>query len=249
MKIIEDKILDMDFDCLIDYFDILKKDINKAYYLFIYALNLDFENFDIKNYQSYKYSILEFRILKEIAFCYDYKENYERYSNIILFCYENAKLFKNTYTYSSIKISYITILLKNKQFEKCLNLINESIKKAYQNDKVKYLPYLYFLKYQVYTDIGDEIKATKYLDSTYCTSCELKMENLIKIIEKNKVHIGTSAASLEASTNTIIELYFLFFIFYFFIFLHIVLDFPYNKLKYIVIHLGEYFLLEYYHLL
>lgn len=208
MNIIENKLVDMEYNDLLDDLKIFEKFLNKnlyiiqyynfikgvyylrskeknidlAYKLFLEVLTTSNKNFNLDNYLNFKYSILEFRCLKEIAICFEIKKNEKKYQDIIYFCNKNVIPISNTYF--SIKLNYIIIQLNKNKFLECINEIEDCICKMNKYSYRDYLPYFYYLKYQVYDKMNDKQNAAKSLDNAI-SACDLFNKlNLKKIIFK-----------------------------------------------------------------
>lgn len=202
---IEDKLSDMNFTSLNKEIQILEKNLDKtpyisqyfylikgiyylrniprdfdnAYKFFIKSLKINNPDYNIENYDKYKYNVLEFRCLKELAILKNYTDGYAKYTEIIDFCNKNILIISSTYI--SIKINYIIIQMRKAKYQECLKMINNLFNIDTSNLS-NYYPYLYFLKYQIYEKLNEQEKANENLNNSLELCDKLNKLNTKKII-------------------------------------------------------------------
>ncbi|MFM1582159.1 helix-turn-helix transcriptional regulator [Helcococcus bovis] len=157
----------------------IPRDFDNAYKFFIKSLKINNPDYNIENYDKYKYNILEFRCLKELGILKSYTDGYNKYTEIIEFC--NKKILIISSTYISIKINYIIIQMRKAKYQECLKMINNLFNIDTSNLS-NYYPYLYFLKYQIYEKLNEQEKANENLNNSLELCDKLNKLNTKKII-------------------------------------------------------------------
>ncbi|MFM1525446.1 MULTISPECIES: helix-turn-helix domain-containing protein [Helcococcus] len=144
------------------------------------SLKITIPNFKIKNFKTFEYNDIEYRILFCISFNYEYMNMQKIYLDIIKFMEENIS--EDNILYIQFIYNKYVSIYKNRQFEIVINELSKIISKLEKENKHKNLDRLYFLIGLSKKEINDT-DYKNYIKKSIKIATLFKQQQLIDLYE------------------------------------------------------------------
>lgn len=162
------------------------KQKDMAFSLFIKALFVFNNNFNINKYYLYNYSSLELRILTALALYFNKIDDYATYTNLLSFSFKNCE--DNSFSYFIILIHYINLLKKENKIKESLRLVNKYLHSSFVKKNLFLLPTIYYMKFRIYERDNNLNKAKENLKKASLL-CQIYRKNNLENLINEKLSL------------------------------------------------------------